>query len=93
MKQLVIGIYDGGYDFSISILNIDYVYWTSAKRILHRYDFEDVNKKINKKLRNLADIIYRETQEGIIYYLEHHNYFNEYDSILIVEDSWVIIVK
>ena len=91
MKQLIIGIYDGGYCFSINILNIDNN--TILKRVLHRYDFEDVDKKISKKLRNLADIIYRKDVDEIKYYLEHHNYCNEYDSILIIGDSWVEIVK
>lgn len=91
MKQLIIGIYDGGYDFSINKLKIDKN--TISTRILHRHEFEDINKKINRKLRNLANIIHKEFNDDIIHYLKHHNYFNEYDSILIVEDSWVTIVK
>lgn len=88
MKQLIIAIYDGGYDYSINFLDIE-----DGKvkgKYYTRYHIEN-NKDITDELKALGDIIYRYNySETLKYHLKY--YYKQMDVIMVIEDSWLYII-
>lgn len=90
MKQMIIGIYDGGYDYTINFLDIKDGkvkgnYYT-------RFHIEN-NKDISDELKVLGDIIYHYNYGETL--KEHLKYYykQQMDVIIVVEDGWVYIVN
>lgn len=97
MKQLIIGIYDDGCDYTICGLIIENNK-TTKEMEFSEYDIKNMDESNNFELKQLGKAISYNYVDTLKQYLlnnyeKYDSIIGKYDSIIICDNGWVTIVK